>query len=645
VYNYNTMEKVKALEAHQDSIRYLEVHPNLPYLLTASDDMSIKLWDWDKGWDCTTVYEGHAHYCMMVKWNPKDTNTFASASLDRTIKVWGVSASTPHFSLEGHERGVNCVDYYPGGDKPYLISGADDRTVRIWDYQTKTCIQVLDGHNNNVCSVLFHPRLPVLVTAAEDGTVRIWHSTTYRAETTLNYGMERAWTLAAAQDAKKLAVGCVKNEGAAAAAAAAPACCRRFPSFCCFCTSYSKKLTHPASRRYDEGCVVIQLGNDLPVASLDTHTGKLVWANNSDVQTVSLRASAAENGDDLNDGEKIPLAPKDLGATELYPQKLMHNCNGRFIVVIGDGEYIIYTSQALRNKAFGSALDFVWSAVGTGDYAVRESISRVKTFKNFKEQHTLRPPISAAEGLYGGAALAIRGHDCIVFYDWASGTFIRKIDVVPTQVIWSDGGELVMLVCADTSYALRFDREVTEAALAAGTATAEDGVDGSFELVYEMSDAVGTGQWVGDCFLYTTGNKLNYFVGGEVMTLCHLDHEMFMLGYLAKEEKVYLIDKASAVVGCVLLSLLSTTLLLRLYHVAALPLLPRHPTTPDTTTHSPPALPAGTRCGSPCSSTRRPWCGRTSTPPTRSSRTCRRASTAPSPGFSKAKASRPRPLR
>jgi coatomer subunit beta' len=49
---------------------------------------------------------------------------------------------------------------------------------------------------------------------------------------------------------------------------------------------------------------------------------------------------------------------------------------GRFIVVCGDGEYIIYTSQALRNKSFGSALDFVWSAVGTGDYATRESISK-----------------------------------------------------------------------------------------------------------------------------------------------------------------------------------------------------------------------------------------------------------------------------
>ena len=33
------------------------------------------------------TFEGHAHYVMMVKFNLKDTNTFASASLDRTIKV------------------------------------------------------------------------------------------------------------------------------------------------------------------------------------------------------------------------------------------------------------------------------------------------------------------------------------------------------------------------------------------------------------------------------------------------------------------------------------------------------------------------------------------------------------------------------
>lgn len=151
VYNYNTMDKVKTFEAHTDYIRSVAVHPTLPYVLTSSDDMLIKLWDWDKGWACTQLFEGHSHYVMQVRrcrtylrplpvfshgrqsvrsekdprgrqkadaptrdgpagklqvsalpcsvrclsrclpcqvvFNPKDTNTFASASLDRTIKV------------------------------------------------------------------------------------------------------------------------------------------------------------------------------------------------------------------------------------------------------------------------------------------------------------------------------------------------------------------------------------------------------------------------------------------------------------------------------------------------------------------------------------------------------------------------------
>jgi coatomer subunit beta' len=73
------------------------------------------------------TFEGHAHYVMQVMFNPKDGNSFASASLDRTVKVWSLGTSSPNYTLEGHLKGVNCVDYYYGGDKPYIISGADDK--------------------------------------------------------------------------------------------------------------------------------------------------------------------------------------------------------------------------------------------------------------------------------------------------------------------------------------------------------------------------------------------------------------------------------------------------------------------------------------------------------------------------------------
>ncbi len=59
-------------------------------------------------------------------------------------------------------------------------------------------------------------------------------------------------------------------------------------------------------------------------------------------------------------------------------QSLKHNPNGRFVVVCGDGEYIIYTALAWRNRSFGSALEFAWST--DGEYAVRESTSKIKIF-------------------------------------------------------------------------------------------------------------------------------------------------------------------------------------------------------------------------------------------------------------------------
>jgi coatomer subunit beta' len=66
VFNYNTMDREKMWEAHADYIRSIAVHPSLPYILSCSDDMLIKLWDWDTGFQCVRVFEGHIHYVMQV---------------------------------------------------------------------------------------------------------------------------------------------------------------------------------------------------------------------------------------------------------------------------------------------------------------------------------------------------------------------------------------------------------------------------------------------------------------------------------------------------------------------------------------------------------------------------------------------------
>eukprot|EP00187_Rhodella_violacea_P017904 CAMPEP_0184723034 /NCGR_PEP_ID=MMETSP0314-20130426/23906_1 /TAXON_ID=38298 /ORGANISM="Rhodella maculata, Strain CCMP 736" /LENGTH=825 /DNA_ID=CAMNT_0027187745 /DNA_START=84 /DNA_END=2558 /DNA_ORIENTATION=+ len=534
VYNYNTMEKVKMFEAHMDYIRSIAVHPSLPLIVSASDDMLIKLWDWEKNWANTVIFEGHSHYVMQVAFNPKDPNTFASASLDHTIKVWNLTSPVPNFTLEGHEKGVNCIDYYAGGDKPYLVSGGDDQLLKVWDYQTKACVQSLDAHTHNVSAVAFLPDRPLIISGSEDGMIKLWNSNTYRLETTLGYHLDRVWSISAVRGTNKVAFG------------------------------------------FDNGTVVVRLGKDYPVASMDA-SGKAIVAKHNEIVAVNIRSGDTAS---FVDGEKLPVASKDLGSCEIYPQKVTHSPNGRFVAVSGDGEYIIYTALAWRNKSFGSADEIVWDS-GAGEFATRKGNSDVRVFnKSFKERNIMQIPFSA-EGIYGGATLAIRSDDFVCFYDWESLQLIRKIEVETRNVFWSPNSELVAITGEQSFYVLRYNRDVVDQELEAnGGKINPDGIETAFSLVCEVAEKVMSGCWVGDCFIYTNSNsRLNYCVGNETATLFHLDQPLFVLGYLPKDNRVFLVDKATNIVSYeLLLAVLEyKTAVVRGDMAAANSILPRVP--------------------------------------------------------------------
>ncbi|KAK2371450.1 Coatomer, beta' subunit [Trifolium repens] len=208
VYNYEKMEKIIEFEGHTDYIRSLAVHPFLPYVVSASDDQVLKLWNWKKNWSCDKTFEGNSHYVMQVAFNPKDPSTFASASLDGTLKIWNLDSSAPNSTFEGHLKGVNCVDYFESNDKQYLLSGSDDYTAKVWDYDSKNCVQTLEGHKNNVTSICAHPEIPIIITTSEDSAVKIWDSITFRLQNTLNFDLERVWCIGYKKGSSELAFGC-----------------------------------------------------------------------------------------------------------------------------------------------------------------------------------------------------------------------------------------------------------------------------------------------------------------------------------------------------------------------------------------------------------------------------------------------------
>lgn len=158
-------------------------------------------------------------------------------------------------------------------------------------------------------------------------------------------------------------------------------------------------------------------------------SGKLIYTRNHDVLSGNLQTLPDDGA--VADGARLPLSVKEIGSTEIFASALVHSPNGRFVTVVGDGEYIIYTALAWRNKAFGSGSAFAWAS-DSNTYAVLEGKTKVRVFKNFKERGGAGMKGAGGfqvEGLYGGPLLTARGAGFVLFWDWETGDIVRRIDV------------------------------------------------------------------------------------------------------------------------------------------------------------------------------------------------------------------------
>ena len=138
--------------------------------------------------------------------------------------------------------------------------------------------------------------------------------------------------------------------------------------------------------------------------------------------------------------------------------------------------------------------------------------------------------------------------------DWESQELIRRIEITPKQLYWSENGDMVCIATEESYFILKYNAEAVALAQETREGISEDGVDEAFDVLGEVQELVKTGVWVGDCFIYTNGvNRLNYYVGGEIVTISHLDRTMYLLGYIPADNRLYLGDKELNVVSFQLL--------------------------------------------------------------------------------------------
>jgi WD40 repeat protein len=170
IWDARTRAKRLRFVAHGDSVNACAFSPSGEFFVSASTDTLLKVWrlqsardaweaplagdhkfteqDWERRLH-PVVLKGHRRMVNDCDVSP-DSSFIVSASSDRTLKIWDLAQdlgvldhgeTPPHRTLNGHRDEVNGCAISPDGR--LIASASMDKTLKIWDVKRGECLTTL----------------------------------------------------------------------------------------------------------------------------------------------------------------------------------------------------------------------------------------------------------------------------------------------------------------------------------------------------------------------------------------------------------------------------------------------------------------------------------------------------------------------
>ncbi|KAL0043527.1 hypothetical protein WJX79_007441 [Trebouxia sp. C0005] len=179
--NSNNPQAVATYDGHTSNVTAVGFQKDSKWMFSGSEDGTVKIWDLrapgcqreyaSRGAVNTVVLHpnqgelisGDQHgnirlrahagkYVLKCLLSP-DVRQLATASADKTVKLWNLDGFTLERTLTGHQKWVwDCVFSV---DAAYLVTASSDCSARLWDLSTGDAIRMYSGHHKAaVCCAL-----------------------------------------------------------------------------------------------------------------------------------------------------------------------------------------------------------------------------------------------------------------------------------------------------------------------------------------------------------------------------------------------------------------------------------------------------------------------------------------------------------
>lgn len=202
LYSTDDWKLQTTLGGHLDVVASISFRFDGKQLASASFDKTIRIWDLDTK-QTVLHYTGHSDFVHGVAFGPKG-DWFATASKDRTSRMIDAKTGKSIFTFSGTDQDVLSVAVHPESEQ--VVTSGFDAGLSWWNTKTGERIRRQGGHDIATNEIVFTPKGEVAATAGGDKTVRLWDPKTGMQTKTLPVS-SMVYSVAIRHDGKLVASG------------------------------------------------------------------------------------------------------------------------------------------------------------------------------------------------------------------------------------------------------------------------------------------------------------------------------------------------------------------------------------------------------------------------------------------------------